>query len=60
MARCYFLLCFSNKYQQFLWLLHDPSDTNDISEAAAGDIGFGGFFSFPSDHSQRRSISLWG
>ena len=48
MAPCYFLFCFSNKYQQFLWLLYDPSDSNDISETAAGDIGFGGGVSLPS------------
>lgn len=63
-ARSYFLLCFSNKYHQFLWLLRDPSDTSDICERLQQVIlGLGFFFFFPSlpsDHAQRRSIALWG
>lgn len=57
MARCYFLLCFSNKYQQFLQLRHDPSDNSDISERLQQVILGLGFFSLPSDHAVAVSVS---
>lgn len=63
-ARSYFLLCFSNKYHQFLWLLRDPSDTSDICERLQQVILGLGFFFFslpafwPRAASQYRSLGL--
>lgn len=58
MARCYFLFCFSNKYQQFLWRLHDPSDTRDTSERLQRLILGWGFFFLPSLLLTTRSVAV--